>query len=340
MQWLLESNFIKYFFWLLWFILIILFSYNFIIQKKFNLNYSLLKTNKLFFVKNLFLLFSFMILLLSFLWLEKTDENNLKTNGKNIIFTLDVSKSMNVSDFSNWYYSFTRLQIAKKIIWDYVSAHKENNYWLVVFAWEASSILPITEDSDLFLTFLDWVDYKNLTKQWSDFYQAIKFSNDRFLSDSKNNLIVMITDWWDDWDLNNIPINKLKNNNINYLIVWVWSDNWGKLIDGQDIFWRQDYKTYNWKDLILKLNKDNIDNISHNLDSKSVLIQNLNDFNKLWESISNIKNTFNISKQISSSISYIKEYSIISFIFFMIYLLLFYFEDRIYILINKKWTLK
>jgi hypothetical protein len=44
------------------------------------------------------------------------------------MFVLDVSKSMNVADISDGHYNYTRLDIAKKAISDYVVKHDNNRY--------------------------------------------------------------------------------------------------------------------------------------------------------------------------------------------------------------------
>ncbi|MDR2640906.1 MAG: hypothetical protein LBC61_06525 [Candidatus Peribacteria bacterium] len=51
-----------------------------------------------------------------------------------IIFALDVSKSMNVIDIFSNNSSYSRLEFAKGAISDFVSNNLENRYSLVIFA--------------------------------------------------------------------------------------------------------------------------------------------------------------------------------------------------------------
>lgn len=52
--------------------------------------------------------------------------------GLDIVFVLDVSKSMNTIDIQN--NSYSRLEYAKAQIRSYLSSHPENKYALVIFA--------------------------------------------------------------------------------------------------------------------------------------------------------------------------------------------------------------
>lgn len=326
-----------------WFWMIYLFKRNYKKQKDFNNKYKLLSTNKYFFIKNLFLLFSFLVILISIFWIKYWEKKSVNENlWIDIIFVLDVSKSMNVADIKDSDYYYTRLDAAKKAISEFVSKNKENRYWLVIFSWDAVSSVPLTNDLDIFQTFLVWVDYKNLTKQWSNFKKALELWIQRFtnISNDRSKALVFISDGWDNEDKINSDVikNIIKNQKgINYYVLWVWSKKWWKIITWKDIFWRINYQTFNWDYVISKLNEDNLIEIKNWLSWKYFKISQINDLtdslNKLQKNV--IKTDVNWEKE-----NIWRYLAFVSFLFFIIFIILYLLEDKIYLLINKLWIKK
>ena len=316
---------------------------NIILQINFNKKYSLLKTNKFFYIKNIVLVFSLFCLLLNIFWFSYNWLISYSNSWKNIIFCLDVSQSMNVYDISDWNYNYSRLDVAKNSIKNFVTNNPNNKFWLVLFSWESTWVLPLTDDIDIFLTILASVNNENLTKQWTDFYSAIKTSVSRFLSMDENNsnIVVILTDWWDDdtiIDKQQIQ-NLLGGKNIQFTIWWVWTLEWWKIVTWQDFFWRDFYKQYQWSDLVLKLSKNNITKIWEYLSGNTFFIEKLDEMNIMEKVISKFPNS-NIKKTHYADISYSRELWKISFILFLLYLFLYFFEDKIYNLTFLKWTKK
>lgn len=288
------------------------------------------------FIKYIFLILSFIFI---FVWIFdikfNTNENSEK-KWSDIVFILDVSKSMNVYDINDWNINYSRLDVSKKIISDYIIKNSNNNYSLVIFAWESTSILPLTNDLDVFLTFLKQVDYKNLSKQWSNFKDAIYLAKERLKNSKNSKVAIMLTDWWEKWDLEKINI--VPEKDTKYFVVWVWTEKWWKIIEAKDLFWDYIFKTYNWQEVISSLNKENIDNLWKYLNWNILYIS----------SISDIKDFFNKTKSISDlwsffSINWIYEKSswrifwAISFIFFSIFLLFYFFDDIFINYFYKLW---
>ncbi|MDQ7022058.1 MAG: hypothetical protein Q9M97_00735 [Candidatus Gracilibacteria bacterium] len=121
-------------------IIISFFAYKkYFTQIEFNNKYSLISSSKYFYLKYLFLFLSLIIILFSIFGIKYgTDKNNGINNGIDIMFVLDVSKSMNVSDILDTNYAYTRLNISKISISDYIIKHPENRYGLVIFAMRCS----------------------------------------------------------------------------------------------------------------------------------------------------------------------------------------------------------
>lgn len=300
----------------------------------FNKSYKLLSSWKYFYIKYLFLLLSFFTIFIGIFWIKYWD--NKKENSEkwiDMIFVLDVSKSMNVFDIENSNNLYSRLYIAKKAIADYVIKNNSNRYWLIIFAWDAVSISPLTFDTDIFLTFLDNVDYRNLVSQWSDFNKALKLWIDRFNNEKeRSKSLVFISDWWDKED--NISYSSIKNiskniENINYFVAGIWTDDWWKIIVWKDNFWWYKYQKYNWEYVISKLNESSLKDISNAINWEYLKISKVNDLQKLNTKIQKLE-----KKAIESNTYWNKNninrlLTIYSFIFFISFLIIYIFEDKI-----------
>jgi hypothetical protein len=193
----------------------------------------------------------------------------------------------------------------------------------------------------LFLTFLKWVDYRNLTKQWSDFEKALSLWIQRFNNDdNRSKALVFISDWWDVDD--NIDKKNLENiiNNvkwITYYVVWVWTNKWWKIITWRDIFWWYSYQQYKGKDVISKINKSNLNDIASVLDAEYIDVLDVWDLQKLNKSIDKLSKTV-LKKDINwEKWDFWRVLTIFSFINFLIFIFLYLFDEKIYFLIKKIW---
>lgn len=303
-------------------------------QIQFNNKFRLLANGRYFYVKYLFLILSFLIILLSVFWIKFWDKNiKNQNNWVDMTFVVDVSKSMNVADINSWDYSYTRLDVVKDSISKFVSTHPQDRFWLIIFAWDAVSNVPLTSDHDLFLTLLQGVDYRNLLKQWSDFEKALSLWVERFnYSDDRSKAIIFISDWWDPEDKinqDNIKSISKKVKWINYFVVWVWTNSGWKIITWTDPFGRYDYQKYNWEYVVSKINKSNLRDIASALGWEYYYVSEVWDLSKLNKSIDKLE-----KKVIKTDINWEKAdawrfLAMISFIFFILFLIIYLYEDKI-----------
>ncbi len=309
-------------------------------QIKFNKQFNLLSSGKYFYIKYVFLLFSLFLLLFASFWVKYGDK---KINNGNkwidMMFVLDVSKSMNVADITDSKYAYTRLDVIKDSISKYVVTNRENRFWLIIFAWDAVSTIPLTNDLDLFLTLLKWVDYRNLTKQWSDFIKALSLWVERFNnSDDRSKALIFMSDWGDPDDyINTNAIKNLAKNTkwITYLVVWVWTNKWGRIITWRDAFSRYTYQKYKWEYVISKINKNNLKEIASSLDWGYFEVKNISDLKKLDDYTSDLEKKV-YKKNINWELmDFWRILTIISFISFILFIILYLFEDKFYKLIKK-----
>jgi len=307
------------------FFLFILINYK--IQLNFNKKFPEIGVNKFFYFKYLLLLISLFYLMI---WLHITQVKDNTSTNKNL-FVIDISKSMLVEDINFNWNKISRLQATKNIISNIVSNSDFNwSYSIEVFANKSLWLLPFTNDKDIFKTFLDWINEWKINSQGTNFQEMLKWINNRIFDKSKTNVYIF-TDWWDKDDLNTelfqwIYINNLKNLYNNYFVYWIWSEKWWMIFEWIDIFWNNIYKKFNWENLILKLNIENINKMNNILWGKKYIIDNLDNF-----VLSNSKDKI---FRFFSNIDYI---DVKWFIFFIIFLLLFLFEEKIYNLIFVKW---
>ena len=297
-------------------------------EKNININFYLLKSWKYFYIKYIFLFISFLLVLVSIFWI-KYWEKEVKNDslGVDITFVLDVSKSMNVADIKGPDYIYTRLDIAKNAISKFVTEHKSDRFWLIIFAWEAISTIPVTMDHDIFLTFLKNVDYRNLTKQGSDFTKAISLWIDRF-SDStdRSKALIFISDWWDlDYKIETDKIEDISKQIkwINYFVVWVWTEEGGNIITWKDVFWRLAYQKYNGEYVVSKLNRNNLHDVSDALNWEYLEVSEVNDILKLNKYINSIEKKILVSDVNGEKADAGRVLTIISFIFFILFLFLY-----------------
>lgn len=307
------------------FFLFILINYK--IQLNFNKKFPEIGVNKFFYFKYLLLLISLFYLMI---WLHINEVKDNTSTNKNL-FVIDISKSMLVEDINFNWNKISRLQATKNIISNIVSNSDFNwSYSIEVFANKSLWLLPFTNDKDIFKTFLDWINEWKINSQGTNFQEMLKWINNRIFDKSKTNVYIF-TDWWDKDDLNTelfqwIYINNLKNLYNNYFVYWIWSEKWWMIFEWIDIFWNNIYKKFNWENLILKLNIENINKMNNILWGKKYIIDNLDNF-----VLSNSKDKI---FRFFSNIDYI---DVKWFIFFIIFLLLFLFEEKIYNLIFVKW---
>lgn len=311
------------FFWVFWILVFLLINFckeTYI----FNKNYNLLSLWKYFYVKYIFLFLSFFIIFISIFWI-KSSEKQIKNDAKwiDMIFVLDVSKSMNTFDILDSHNLYSRLDTAKKAISDFVVNHEFDRFWLVIFAWDAVSVSPLTNDHDVFLTFLDNVDYRNLTVQGSDFNKALSLWVDRFNTwTDRSKALVYISDGWDREDKINYSAMKEKSLEIKwikYFVAWIWTEKWWKILIWNDIFGRHIYQQFNWNDIISKVNEVNLKDIANSINWEYLKISQVDDLEKLNKSIESLEKKSLVSLVNGYEYDESRNLGIASFIFFILF---------------------
>ncbi|MCD6418428.1 VWA domain-containing protein [bacterium] len=119
-----------------------------------------------------------------------TKLEKVKREGIDIVFALDVSKSMLAEDLKP-----NRLANAKSEIRAFINHQTSDRVGLVVFAGDAFLACPLTIDYDAFLMFLESVDITSVDAPGTDIARAIDICKQAFTDDKpRYKAIILITD--------------------------------------------------------------------------------------------------------------------------------------------------
>ena len=137
-------------------------------------------------------------------FLSGSEEVKSKQKMNNVIFLLDVSNSMNAQDVEP-----NRLDQAKNIIINTMSSMKNDKVGIVVFAGEATSIMPLTTDFQTAETYLGGVETNIVKMQGTDYLKAMQTVVGKFKNIPKGARQVVLLSDGEDNEGNEKPATKL-----------------------------------------------------------------------------------------------------------------------------------
>jgi len=153
---------------------------------------------------------SFFVLLSEPVW--KTSHEKVSISGNTIVFALDLSKSMLAEDLSP-----SRIEVAKRLLSDFVKKGNISKMGLVIFAGEAFTAVPITEDQDSFLAALEKMTPSTI-KQELPGLSGTSIGNALLLgkdlldrsqnTDTNNPVIILLTDGEANTGIDPVPVAK------------------------------------------------------------------------------------------------------------------------------------
>ncbi len=242
--------------------------------------------------------------------------------GIDCIWLLDVSKSMDVVDVTENNRTISRLTKAKSVIENYIIAHPENRYALVIFAGSSRLVSPLTSEHSSLLTFLSSIDSKSLSDGGTDFPDALKLAVDRFDSkEKKPHAIVLLSDGWDSEDTPDVASirNIFSGKNANLTTVGIGQTKPSPIPLWQNPFRETSYKIFNGETVLSGLNKDSLKRLADIW--KWSFIEGNSPENKIEKALNSIsKQTFIESTENSSDMT-TRIFVMASFFFFLIFLL-------------------
>ncbi len=304
-------------------LVIIFFLQNYLRRESLKQTYTLMFTqSKIFYLRYIFLILAIIISSLSIFKFSHYDTSPSSNSGLDIVFVLDVSKSMNVVDVKVSGTQYSRLQYTKKKISEYIISHEQNRYGLVIFAGDGISISPLSENHDRFLTNLAWVNYSNIATQWTDLAKALELWYARF-GISENDIgtaLVLISDGWDSEDTSELWIfEDINSNEIATQVLGVGTKKWWPIPIWSDAFGTPVFQKYQWNIVTPKLNTRVLKDVANNISWEYGL---LTDFENQLDDIEkkSLQNTKDKYKQ-----EYTNILVAIASIFFILYLLFPYY---------------
>lgn len=223
--------------------------------------------------------------------------------GIDLVFVLDVSKSMKALDMSSSGQESDRLTASKNMIAQYVSENPDNRYALVVFAGEAFVSTPLTFDNEAFLTFLGTVDYDSVSRQGTNLEEALKASISRFSAtpdEERGKALILISDGGDSSSAEASGDKEVTGNfmgfaqeakkeGIRIFTIGVGSKTPVPIPSGTDFFGRVSYETYQGQPVLVKLNEKPLKDIAAAADGLYFQAAKADDLKKISSGLNGLK---------------------------------------------------
>lgn len=267
----------------------------------------------LYLLATLFLILSIVDLL------SGSEEVKTKQKMNNVIFLLDVSNSMNAQDVAP-----NRLDEAKNIIINTMSKMTNDKVGIVVFAGDASSIMPLTTDFTAAETYLGGVETNIVKTQGTDFLKAIRSVAEKFKNIPKGSRkVVMLSDGEDNEGNEKAAIKLAKNEGISVITVGIGSEEGAPIpeyVFGQLMGYKTDI---NGQTVISKRQNLALKNIANQTSGSYVDGNNLqNATEQIIDGLSKTASSTESMVKSNNAIHYYQYFLAISILFFLLIFLL------------------
>ena len=146
-----------------------------------------------------------------------TELNSINREGVDIVFAIDVSKSMLAEDVAP-----NRLLRSKRIISEIINSLNSDRVGIVAYAAQAIPQVPLTTDFASVKNFLQIIDTDMLSSQGTSIDSALNLSANFFDQNSETNrVLILLSDGEDHDDIPESLINLIIENNINLISIGV-----------------------------------------------------------------------------------------------------------------------
>ena len=144
-----------------------------------------------------------------------TELKSINREGVDIVFAIDVSKSMLAEDVAP-----NRLTRSKRIISEIINSLSTDRVGIVAYAAQAIPQVPLTTDFASVKNFLQVIDTDMLSSQGTSIDSALNLSVNFFDQNSDTNrILILISDGEDHDDIPDSIINLISENNINLITI-------------------------------------------------------------------------------------------------------------------------
>ena len=149
-----------------------------------------------------------------------TELKSINREGVDIVFAVDVSKSMLADDVAP-----NRLLRSKRIISEIINSLNSDRVGIVAYAAQAIPQVPLTTDFASVKNFLQIIDTDMLSSQGTSIDAALNLSANFFDQNSETNrVLILLSDGEDHDDIPESIINLIIENNINLISIGVGQD--------------------------------------------------------------------------------------------------------------------
>ena len=150
-----------------------------------------------------------------------TELKSINREGVDIVFAIDVSKSMLAEDVAP-----NRLLRSKRIISEIINSLSSDRVGIVAYAAQAIPQVPLTTDFAAVKNFLQIIDTDMLSSQGTSIDSALNLSANFFDQNSETNrVLILLSDGEDHDDIPESIISLIIENNINFISIGVGQDN-------------------------------------------------------------------------------------------------------------------
>jgi|TARA_B100000780_G_scaffold184489_1_gene129491 Ca-activated chloride channel family protein len=156
-------------------------------------------------VKLLFLILSFLFISIGLVNPKiGTQLKTVKREGVDIVFAIDVSKSMLAEDVAP-----NRLEKAKRLVSQIINQLSSDRVGVIAYAATALPILPITNDYSTAKMFLQSLNTEMLSSQGTAILESIKLAKDYYDDENQTNRVLCILSDGEDHELENQNISEI-----------------------------------------------------------------------------------------------------------------------------------
>ncbi|KKT35475.1 MAG: hypothetical protein UW24_C0008G0014 [Parcubacteria group bacterium GW2011_GWA2_44_12] len=263
---------------------------------------------------------------------------DVKAEGSDIVIALDVSNSMRALDFGSGNERKGRLTAAKEMIAHFAQTRESDRFGLVSFAKDAFVIVPLTIDRDAFLTLLDGVNFDIVEKQGTDLAEAITTSLNRFKrEDERSKTIILITDGGDEENSDYASAaNFAKDDGIQIFTVGMGSIEGSPIPEGEDLFGRIQYKTFQGEIVKTKLEDRPLKEIASRTGGIYFHAKTADDLDRIGGEIDKMEKTTIQMKDVSTRREL---FPVVAWIIFILFLVDFFLDYGVLSFLRKqaKW---
>jgi Ca-activated chloride channel homolog len=243
-----------------------------------------------FFLRSIY--FSLMLISLVGPFFGEPEHEGL-SEGKDVFFLIDISKSMDVQDVQP-----SRLEKAKFELQNLINTLKNNRYGLISFSSGAYIQVPITYDMNAFSLFLESLNTNQTSSGGTDICSAIELAIEKETNntDTKRTtkVMVLVTDGENFGTCESSQLSKLRQYGINLLIVGIGTAAGGSIKKGND--WIRNEK----KEVVIsKLDANYLKKLSTQTNGQYIEVNNTrNGFIDVYEAIEAIPNNLIDSRKV------------------------------------------